>query len=63
MLAVLPLLAVALLCALVDGYAATILDSHHGNVMLALAALMIVAGLAGIQRLGRIEPQAKELES
>lgn len=62
-LAVLPLLAVALLCALVDGYAATILDSHHGNVMLALAALMIVAGLAGIQRLGRIEPQAKELES
>ncbi len=59
-LSVLPLLAVVLMCSLVDGYAEMLLDSETGNVMLATAALVIIAGLAAIQRLGRIEPQVKE---
>lgn len=59
-LAVLPLIAVALLCSLVDGYAEALLENHSGNVMLAMAMLMIVAGFAAIQRLGRIEPLATE---
>ena len=59
-LSVTPVLAVVLMCSMVDGYAELLLDSESGNLMLALAALAIIAGLAAIQRLGRIEPAPKE---
>jgi tight adherence protein B len=59
-LSVTPVLAVVLMCSLVDGYAELLLNSESGNLMLALAALAIIAGLAAIQRLARIEPAPKE---
>ncbi|MBM3989381.1 MAG: hypothetical protein FJ298_00075 [Planctomycetes bacterium] len=59
-LAILPLLAVALMCSTIDGYAEVLLESHPGNVMLAASMVMIVGGFAAIQRLGRIEPLATE---
>jgi len=62
-LAVVPLIAVALLCSLLEGYAEALLENHSGNVMLALAMLMIVAGFAAIQRLGRIEPLPTERDA
>lgn len=59
-LALSPVLAVSLMCAMLDGYAEFLLGTNGGNMMLASAVLMIVAGLLIIQRLARIEPQEPE---
>lgn len=54
-LAVMPLLAVPLMCWLVEGYADAILHTRPGNIMLGLSAIMAAAGLVSIQRLARID--------
>jgi Flp pilus assembly protein TadB len=59
-LALSPVLAVSVMCAMLDGYAEFLLGTTGGNMMLASAVLMIVAGLLIIQRLARIEPQQPE---
>jgi tight adherence protein B len=49
-LAVTPLLVVPMLCQILDGYAALLFQSPTGHVLLVVAASMLVAGAATIQR-------------
>jgi tight adherence protein B len=55
-LAVLPLVAVPLMCGMVDGYAEFLFHEPQGNVVLAVAVVLLAVGLTSVQRLGRIEP-------
>lgn len=54
-LSVLPLLAVPLMAWLVDDYLTLLLDRPAGNILLAVSAVLLVAGIASIQRFGRID--------
>jgi tight adherence protein B len=49
-LAVTPLLVVPMLCQMLEGYAALLFQSPTGHVLLIVAASMLVAGAASIQR-------------
>jgi tight adherence protein B len=55
-IAVLPLIAIPMMSWLLDGYSDVLLESRGGNVVLAIASLMIVTGIVLIQRLGRLDP-------
>jgi tight adherence protein B len=55
-LAVLPLVAVPLMCGMVDGYTEFLFHEPQGNVVLAVAVVLLAVGLTSVQRLGRIEP-------
>lgn len=54
-LSVLPLVAVPLMAWLVDDYLALLLDRPVGNIILGVSAVLLVAGIASIQRFGRID--------
>jgi tight adherence protein B len=54
-LSVLPILAVPLMAWLVDDYLTLLLDRPAGNILLAVSAVLLVAGIASIQRFGRID--------
>lgn len=54
-LSVLPLVAVPLMAWLVDDYLRLLLDRPVGNILLGVAAVLMVAGIASIQRFGRID--------
>jgi Flp pilus assembly protein TadB len=54
-LLVLPLAAILIMSSVLDGYADLLLNRQEGNVILGLAALMVVAGLVLAQRFGRID--------
>lgn len=54
-LSVLPLIAVPLMAWLVDDYLPLLLDRPVGNVLLGVSAVLLVAGIASIQRFGRID--------
>lgn len=55
-IAVLPLIAIPLMSWLLEGYSDVLLESRGGNIVLAIASLMIVTGIVLIQRLGRLDP-------
>lgn len=55
-IAVLPLIAIPMMSWLLDGYSDVLLESRGGNIVLAIASLMIVTGIVLIQRLGRLDP-------
>jgi Flp pilus assembly protein TadB len=40
---------------LVDDYLGLLLDRPAGNILLGLSAVLLVAGIASIQRFGRID--------
>ncbi|MFM7807888.1 MAG: type II secretion system F family protein [Planctomycetota bacterium] len=54
-LSVTPLIAVPVLSWTVDGYTRVLLDRPEGNMILAVAAAMLITGLVMIQRMSRIE--------
>jgi len=54
-LSVLPLIAVPLMAWLVDDYLVLLLDRPVGNILLGVSAVLLVAGIASIQRFGRID--------
>lgn len=54
-LVALPVAVVMILSSLIDGYTSLLLHRAEGNVILAAAALMLVAGLVLVQYLGRID--------
>jgi tight adherence protein B len=54
-LSVLPLIAVPLMAWLVDDYLVLLLDRPVGNILLGISAVLLVAGIASIQRFGRID--------
>ncbi len=54
-LLVLPLAAIFIMSFVLDGYAELLLHRAEGNVILGMAALMVVAGLVLVQRFGRID--------
>jgi tight adherence protein B len=54
-LAIAPLVAIPILASSVEGYTRILLDQPAGNLLLAAAAVMLIAGLIAIQRLSRIE--------
>ena len=54
-LSVLPILVVPLMAWLVDDYLGLLLDRPAGNILLGLSAVLLVAGIASIQRFGRID--------
>lgn len=54
-LAIAPLVAIPILASSVEGYTRILLDQPAGNLLLAAAAVMLIAGLVAIQRLSRIE--------
>lgn len=53
-----PLLAVPMLCQLLDGYSSLLFESSTGHALLAIAAAMIVAGVASIQRITGVDEVA-----
>jgi tight adherence protein B len=55
-IAVLPLVAIPMMSWLLEGYSDVLLESRSGNIILAIASLMIVTGIVIIQRLGRLDP-------
>ncbi len=55
-IAVLPLIAIPVMSWLLEGYSDVLLESRGGNIVLAIASLMIVTGIVLIQRLGRLDP-------
>lgn len=54
-LLVLPLVAMLIMSFVLDDYVEILLDRMEGNVILGMAALMVVAGLVLVQRFGRID--------
>lgn len=50
-----PLLVVPMLCQILDGYAALLLDSPTGHMLLIVAAAMLIVGASSIQRLTGID--------
>jgi len=54
-LAILPFIAVPMMCWMVDGYANLLFRRPEGQLFLGISALLLAVGLASIQRLGRIE--------
>jgi tight adherence protein B len=50
-----PLIAVPVLCRLVDGYAALLFNSGTGQILLVTAALMLVVGGVMIQRMTGVD--------
>lgn len=59
-LAITPLIAVPLLCNLVDGYSALLFESPRGQALLFIAALMLVVGGISIQRLTVVDRHAAQ---
>lgn len=57
-LSITPLIAVPVLCQLVDGYSNLLFDSAKGQVLLVMAALMIVVGGVSIQRMTGVDTLA-----
>ncbi|MBU3728790.1 MAG: hypothetical protein FGM37_06010 [Phycisphaerales bacterium] len=57
-LSITPLIAVPVLCQLVDGYSNLLFDSAKGQVLLVMAALMIVVGGVSIQRITGVDTMA-----
>jgi tight adherence protein B len=57
-LSITPLIAVPVLCQLVEGYSNLLFDSAKGQVLLVMAALMIVVGGVSIQRMTGIDTSA-----
>ncbi len=57
-LLVLPLVAIFIMSFVLDGYIELLLDRVEGNVILGMAALMVVAGLVLVQRFGKIDIEA-----
>ncbi len=51
----LPMIAVPMMCTLVDGYRTFLLDGKSGNAILGFSIILLVLGLVMIQRLSRIE--------
>lgn len=54
-LVALPVAVVMIMSSLVEGYTSLLLHRQEGNVILAMAALMLVAGLVLVQYFGRID--------
>jgi tight adherence protein B len=55
-LALTPLVAVPMLCELVDGYAQLLLDTPTGHALIVSATVLLVLGTVTIQRLSNVEP-------
>ena len=54
-LVALPILAVVMMSTTVDGYSELLFERTEGNMILGLAAVMLVAGLVLVQRFSRID--------
>lgn len=57
-MSMLPIVAVPLMAWLIDDYLTLLLDRPAGNIMLGLSAVLLVGGIAAIQRFGRIDATA-----
>ncbi|MHC4245449.1 MAG: type II secretion system F family protein [Planctomycetota bacterium] len=57
-LAVFPLMVIAAMSVLIDGYFDFLFDEPTGNLLLAIAAALIVVGMLSLERLARIEPRS-----
>lgn len=55
-LALTPLVAVPMLCELVDGYAQLLLDTPTGHALIVSATVLLVLGTVTIQRLSNVDP-------
>jgi Flp pilus assembly protein TadB len=57
-MAPLPALAVPILCANLEGYAEFVFDRPAGNMVLAISAVLVAAGIILTQRLAQVELSA-----
>lgn len=55
MLAVMPILVIALMSAMVDGYSEFVFDRPVGNLLVGMSAALVMVGVLAIQRISRIE--------
>ncbi len=60
LLTVFPVIVVAMMSASVAEYWPFLVDRPEGNLMMGLAALLVVAGLVTIERIGRFDPSSRE---
>jgi Flp pilus assembly protein TadB len=60
LLTVFPVIVVAMMSASVAEYWPFLVDRPEGNLMMGIAALLVVAGLVTIERIGRFDPSSRE---